>query len=233
VKLLRDLCASFAYFSILPVPQSGERPGKGAIVWLPLVGGTIGLIAGLAGAGIFKLSAFWSYPALIATWILCIALSGAIHVDGFLDCCDGLFAMTSPQRRLEIMHDPRHGTYALVGMMLLGFGWFGALNFAAPVPALPMLLAFSGIASRAFAAAAARVLPWPALVIIAPMIAYYQGQLWKPLCALGAGALAALLTGLFAWRRLGGKLNGDCYGAIAVLSEVTMLYALGFLKIYR
>ena len=117
MKPLRDLAAAFSYFSILPVGHTDEPPDDGAIALLPIVGLVIGALSGLGAYGVWLLT-HRGLAAAIVAWLLSIALSGAIHVDGFLDCCDGLFATASPQRRLEIMRDPHHGTYAIVGMAI-------------------------------------------------------------------------------------------------------------------
>ncbi|HVA28957.1 MAG TPA: adenosylcobinamide-GDP ribazoletransferase [Candidatus Baltobacteraceae bacterium] len=234
MRFARALLASFSYFSVLPGRTYETVPDKDAIAMLPVVGLVIGTIAGAAAAGVLDLSAFWQGPAVLVAWVLCIALSGAIHIDGFLDCCDGLFAMEKPERRLEIMRDPHHGTYAIVGMAVLSFAWVGAIGLIGPTLWYPALLAFTGAASRAFAAVAARAPVWPALVAIVPMLLFFRRyELWKPAVALAVAAVVALTIGVFAWRRLGGKLNGDCYGAIVVVSEVTLLYALGLLKQFR
>jgi adenosylcobinamide-GDP ribazoletransferase len=46
-------------------------------------------------------------------------LTGGLHLDGLADCCDGLFASVSIERRLEIMKDPRMGAFGVVGLILV------------------------------------------------------------------------------------------------------------------
>ncbi len=205
MRFLRALAASFSYFSILPIRHADEPPSDAAIGWLPIVGLVVGALAGFGAYGIWLLT-HSQLGAAITAWILSIALSGAIHVDGFLDCCDGLFAMVPPQRRLEIMRDPHHGTYAIVGMAMISVLWLYALA-QIPPPLMPVLLAATGVVARAGAltqrASAARPV-------------YY-------VLSVGLGAIPAALIGVFARKRLGGTLNGDCYGAMIVLSEIALL----------
>lgn len=224
MNLLRALAASFSYFSILPIRHSDEAPSSDAIALLPIVGLVIGGLAGLGAYGVWLLTQSTIATAIVA-WILSIALSGAIHVDGFLDCCDGLFAMASPQRRLEIMRDPHHGTYAIVGMAMISALWLYAL---AQIPAVMLLavLPFTGIFAR-YGAVLGRQ---PRVIIpglVFGILAVYElpAYRWGVLAAIVLAAVVAFAVEAFARRRLGGILSGDCYGAAIVVTEVGLLLA--------
>lgn len=227
MKFLRDLADAFSYFSILPVRHADERPADDAIAFLPLVGLIIGGLSGFCGYGVWLLT-HSGLAAAIAAWVLSIALSGAIHVDGFLDCCDGLFAMTSPQRRLEIMRDPHHGTYAIVGMAVIGVLWLYAL-VQIPPDMLPAALAFIGCLARwsAIAEATRRILPGG--VLVAVLVVSFHGH-W--IAALAGIVVAIGVSGVaraFARSRLDGAHSGDCYGAAIVVTEVALLLAFPYL----
>jgi cobalamin synthase len=206
VTFLRALAAAFSYFSILPIRSSETTPDDDAIAFLPLVGLVIGALAGYGAYGIALLT--HSQPAAaITAWVLSIALSGAIHVDGFLDCCDGLLAMVSPEKRLAIMRDPHHGTYAIVGMAIISVLWLYAL-VQIPPSMLPAVLAITGFFARGLT-----------LVVLRP------SKRIPSVLALLIGILTIVpwLFGIFARRRLGGALSGDCYGAAIVLTEIALL----------
>jgi len=229
VRFLRALSASFSYFSILPgKTQDGAVDGD-AIALLPIVGVVIGGLSGFGAYGVFLLTHSTIATAIVA-WILSIALSGAIHVDGFLDCCDGLFAMAAPERRLEIMRDPHHGTYAMVGMAMLGVVWLYALMQIAPA-ALPLMLAISGGASRVCGAALAGERGVPVAIAVIAIAAGAFGALGRA-ALIGLALMAALAYAIrwFALQRLG-RLSGDCYGAAVVLTEVGLLLAVPYLKL--
>jgi len=229
VRLWRAFLASFSYFSILPNRSFDSAADKDAIAFLPLVGAIIGGIAGFAAYGVYLLPWHSSIAAAIVAWFLCIGGSGAIHVDGFLDCCDGLFAMATPERRLEIMRDPHHGTYAIVGMAMLTVAWIWALASINPV-FLPPILILSGAASRLCGAVVAGSAGLAAL-LVAVLVAVGLYRLF----GLNAGAvlvLIAVITILVSWfarARLRGILNGDCYGAIIVVTEVAFLLSVPIL----
>src|SRR5438067_1999685 len=42
------------------------------------------------------------------------AVTGALHLDGVVDTFDGVFAPGGPARRLEIMRDPRAGSFGVI-----------------------------------------------------------------------------------------------------------------------
>ncbi len=176
-----------------------------------------------------------------------IALTGAIHVDGLLDTCDALGAAVPPARRLEIMKDPRHGTFAVAGFAIVVVWWIAAL-IAIHGPLLPWALAFAGGGARLATVLNAYVVPYGragdsagafrvqpprgVLVIgLAALVALAFGArspLWLVAAACACGL--ALLLGRAAARRLGGVLVGDVYGATIVVLDVTLLSAIALLQ---
>lgn len=237
MRALRALAASFSYFSILPVPSFDVPPGASVIAWLPLVGAFVGTIGGVCGAVAFRASGsvVWAVVAGFVAWIV---LSGAIHVDGFLDGCDALLASVSPQRRLEILRDPRHGTYAVVGMVVLAVVWLGALASISP-NTMPLALGIAAVVARASIVALPGQYPharsgsrfdscrvYGALWFVALLTLAAAFQAWKLLALVALAFALAQLIGRLMARRLGGGLTGDAYGAIAVIVEVLVLIAL-------
>jgi adenosylcobinamide-GDP ribazoletransferase len=241
-RALRGLAAALAYYTILPIGSAAREgiPELGTLAWLPLIGALVGAIAGWGGYAVsLWLHAPWGF---VVAWALAIGLTGAIHLDGFLDCCDGLLASVPPQRRLEILKDPCHGTFAIAGMALASVFWLAALAAISPAR-YPIVLAFSAAAARFAAIAQARLFPYarpggptqalassasaPALlanVLFAEILAWFVTP-WALVIA-PAATLCAWLAAWWASRRLGGGLTGDVYGALVVASEVTILVAL-------
>jgi adenosylcobinamide-GDP ribazoletransferase len=231
------LRAALAYFSIVPVGWS-EAPRADALAWLPFVGVLLGALAGGFGA-LVGLAA--PHPlAAAAAFGATLVLTGAIHLDGFLDSCDGLFASVPVARRLEILEDPRHGTFALAGFGVLAAVWLAAL-VAIPTQNYPALLAFAGGSARFAAVLNAFVFPYgraggsaqaferrPNLAILTAGLLAALACAWgRPVLLVLAVAAAALALGLgrLAAARLGGALVGDVYGAIVTVLEVGLLAA--------
>lgn len=231
--------AAFSYFTILPF-GAAEPPDAVALAWLPFVGAVIGALAG----GAAYLVAYVA-PAALAVAVafgLTIVLSGAIHLDGFLDGCDAFFAPVSVERRLEILKDARHGTFALAGFAVVAVFWLAALWSLDPVT-YPLALALTGAASRwsavihalwfAYGRAGAppRAFearpPFWVLGLGAVLVALLAFALRAPGCAAAFVALI-VAAGTIAWARkqLGGGVVGDTYGFTIVVAEVAALVTL-------
>jgi len=85
-------------------------------MWFPLVGLALG--AALSAAHFLLGQLFSPLLAAALTVALWAALTGGLHLDGLADCCDGLLASTTRERRLEIMRDPRLGAYGDIGLFI-------------------------------------------------------------------------------------------------------------------
>jgi len=246
---MRTLRLAFGFLTILPVhpptPNSGEMGRAG--LWFPLVGLTLGGL--LVAAQVLLENTFPPPLATVLVLVLWTALTGALHLDGWADCCDGLWVMTTPARRLEIMRDPRIGAFGVVGLvllLLLKAVSIGTLQGAASVPAWANVQ----LPERLFALLFAPVLGrWVALWVarqpaartsglgrdfasgLSPTV--LLGAIWLPLVLIGLGglralvavAVALLVTGLFvrfARARIEG-VNGDVMGASVELTELCVL----------
>ncbi|MGA8535484.1 MAG: adenosylcobinamide-GDP ribazoletransferase [Candidatus Tumulicola sp.] len=242
IRALGGLARALAYYTILPAGRhsTGEPPDVAALQWLPGIGALVGVLAGLGAYAAFAwLHVSWAF---VVAWAQTIGLTGALHVDGLLDACDGLFAAVPPQRRLEILRDVRHGTFAVVGMAIVAAFWLAALAAIAP-PRYPLVLAFCGAAARLAVMPLAFGFPYAATGAMARTFAARPSPLslvlnvifvevlaWAiaPWALTLAPAAALVAWGGAAWasRRLGGGITGDVYGASIVVTEVLMLLAL-------
>jgi adenosylcobinamide-GDP ribazoletransferase len=228
-----------SYFTILPVGVA-EAPDASALAWLPFAGALTGALAGLAAAGIAHVASH--ALAVASAFALVVVLTGAIHVDGFLDGCDAFFASVSPERRLEILKDPRHGTFAVAGFAVVCAIWLAAL-WSLPPARLPLALALSGASARWASVIHALYVPYgragaltrafeqrPSRGVLALGLALVVALAW-PL-GIGGGAAFGVTLGVAAlctsWirPRLGGGLVGDAYGFTIVVAEVAALVAL-------
>lgn len=234
------ILAAFQFLTTLPPlvrrPFTLSELGR-AVGWFPLVGLALGaILAGLDwGLGqIFPVGV--STVLVMAVWLLA---SGAIHFDGFLDSCDGLFGGKTSEHRLEIMRDHRVGAFAVAGGGLLLLLRFAALS-ALPDRTLALILAPTlgrwaiSLAIVAFPYAREQGLGramkdhagWPQAAlatVIAASVALTLGQ-WLGLAALVTAFLTALLCARFIQSRIPG-LTGDSYGALCELTEVAVLLA--------
>jgi adenosylcobinamide-GDP ribazoletransferase len=111
---------ALAFLTIFPTPKKYsagiENLGESAI-WFPVVGLLIGGLTALAFSG-FQLFLPTFLGSALTVWVW-IVLTGGLHLDGLADCCDGMLNASSAERRLEIMKDPRIGTFGAIGLVFV------------------------------------------------------------------------------------------------------------------
>ncbi|PKO23291.1 MAG: adenosylcobinamide-GDP ribazoletransferase [Chloroflexi bacterium HGW-Chloroflexi-1] len=246
---MNDFLRALGLLTVLPVRvpvDDGAPPGQ-AMAFYPLIGALIG--AGLAGLawllrllGLAENAPLLPAALLLATWA---GLTGALHLDGWADCCDALFVPVSRERRLEIMKDPRLGGFGAAGLILLLLIKLAALQGVTASPhALPALIAIpalgrwaSVIAAKAYPSARPggmgdffrRGLGRRELVIATVCASLAAvGLLWRGAILWAVVALALLALASLARARLGG-LTGDVYGATIELAETAALVVACFL----
>lgn len=207
-----------------------------AQMFYPLVG--LGL--GLALAGLDRALGALLPPAPRAALIVTAlaVLTRGLHLDGLADSFDGLLGGHDRARRLEIMRDPRVGTFGIAAVALvLLLKWSAVLALAAPGRAAALILAptLARCAMVLVAAAvpyarphglgagyheAARGAPLLVSVLAGLGAALLLGPTGLVLAA--GAALTALAMAWWAWVALGGA-TGDVYGATCELVEAAVL----------
>ena len=235
--MLNDLRVAVSFLTIVPLGMPSMDSVGRSFSWYPLVGAAIGL--GLMGITLLPLDGQARAWLGVLAWVI---LTGGLHLDGFGDTCDGLFASVPIERRREIMKDPRTGTWAVVGLILLLLGKFvGVQTLNHPLlwllpPMLgrwAMVLAVQFFPSNSSGLAAyfrAGFLPRHTVFATGSMLAVLMvlmpfttaNTLWVLPLTLGLTAV----IGRVAQQRLGG-LNGDVYGFLCETVELMTIYALG------
>ncbi len=240
--MIADFITALTFLTILPAPRqaAATTPGR-AFSFFPLVGLIVGAIVALA-ASIRFLPVLPGDLVAFVTLLVWVALTGGLHLDGFADSCDGLLATVPPERRLEIMKDPRAGSWAVIGVVVLLLGKWVALRTLAPLLLLvppvagrwAMVLAVaafpgarpSGLAAH-FRAGFGRtqlVVASATALVIMTAVGLFAG--WRVALAMAVAPLLALIGGRWAANRLGGGLTGDVYGALCELVELVCLILL-------
>jgi adenosylcobinamide-GDP ribazoletransferase len=234
------LWVAWQFLTILPSPQHRkygvENLGK-SVAFFPVVG----LILGLMLFGVYHLLALFLPSILINVLlvIILVILTGALHLDGFIDTCDGLAVKSTTSDKLKVMSDSRVGGFGVVGGCCLILAKFAALVAlpeglrGAALILMPILSRWAMIyAISAFSSAKREGVGW----------AIKQGANWKGMVVAtifslvvavvllswwGAALLATLALILLAVSRylcsIFGGLTGDTYGAINEFAEVAVL----------
>jgi len=234
---MRNLRIAFGLMTTLPIklPDDWQAGDSGrASVWYPFVGLVIGGLTWLTWTGTMRI-----FPAPVAgilTLVLWVTLTGGLHLDGLADCCDGLLASTSVERRLEIMKDPRLGAFGGIGLILVLFLKAAILSTLTPETSLGIILAAS-LARWCILPAGRMPLARPSGLGADFAAGFHRKYIFLgaiiPLglsIVLGIHGVISLLAGLVAtalvlWlakSRIGG-VTGDVFGLVVEVVEVISL----------
>jgi len=205
---------AWQFLTVIPSPPryrgySAEDLGR-SISFFPVVGLFLGLV--LFGLD-YLLGLF--LPSIVVNILLVIALAiltGALHLDGFIDTCDGLVVRSSASDKLKIMGDTQVGVFGVVGGCCLILAKFAAL-FALPEALRASALILMPALSRWGMVYAITMF---ALIVALALLGWWGAALLAALC------LILFVVSKYLSSRFGG-LTGDNYGAINEFAEVTVL----------
>ena len=118
--MLRSLAIAFSMYSKIPVPQFDweERDMRFVMAFFPQVG----LVIGLGEMLLLTLAHRLSLPRLPLALLLIlvpILISGAIHLDGFMDTSDALHSYREREDKIRILKDPHTGAFAVISFVCL------------------------------------------------------------------------------------------------------------------
>lgn len=254
---MQSLLTALAFLTILPIrfdtPPTTQTIAQSRY-WYPVAGLLLAVLLGAWAALVSLLT-----PLFVATFLVLAAwvvLTGALHIDGFMDLCDGLFAGETPEDRLRIMKDPHVGAFGLVGGVLLLLGKFVVLQET--LKRGPGPLVASIFAARCLVVSMAAGARYPRLEgtgkVFVEACGIRDGILLGLLAAAGSllillqhagpadtysgllGFVPALVV-VLALRQLCistlGGITGDCLGAGIELAEWAFLLGVGSLFISR
>ena len=221
------------------LPVTGPALGR-ALGWFPAVGLLLG---GLLAAADVALTVLLPRPLVdVFLLVLLALLTGGLHLDGFMDTCDGLFSLRGPADRLAIFRDSRVGSFGVVGAASLLLVQWTALG-ALPAPWRPAMLLVALALARWAMVYAIVAFPYGRemglgrafkehaggrALLAASLVAGAAALALLGLAGLAAFALAAGASWLFARYCLGRLpgLTGDTYGALNEVIEALLLVAL-------
>ena len=228
---------AFAFLTIFPARELREQPGR-IFAYFPSVGLVIGFVLAALAANEALPPAVRALTVLVG-WIV---VTGGLHLDGLGDFCDGVLSPNTPERRLEIMKDPRSGMFGVVGLVVALLAKWVLIQDVAP-----FLLIVPPVLGRWAMTLAAYAFPYGrqsgiggyfrhGLTRRDVLIATFQAVIFilPAMLLFGSGALLALvvtpvlvlLLGHWTVSRLGGGLTGDVYGALCELTEIACLFCL-------
>ncbi len=230
--------AALQFLTIIPWRRrfSPEEVG-GSTEYFPAVGIIIGLI--LAG---LNWALGWLLPPSLVNVLLVVSLvvvTGALHLDGLVDTCDGIAGHKTTEERWQVMHDSRAGGFGIIGAICLLLVKYVSLN-SLPESWLMATLVLMPVVSRWLVVYSIVAYPYARPSGLGKV--FKQGAGWQQLTMATLIALVVSLT-LFqlsgvvimfgTWviivalaaylKRKFSGLTGDTYGAINEVAEVGVL----------
>jgi adenosylcobinamide-GDP ribazoletransferase len=241
--MLRSLVTALRTLTILPVPGKDADDFSKSLLFFPIAGGIIALVA----YPFFLLCQLiplqlHNVGGLIFT-LLSVAITGGLHIDGIADVADGFFGGRNKEAVLKIMKDSRIGTFggiAIVLDLLFRFVLYGYIltNLTYLPVLLTMIISRSAQAVVLASCSYARgpeggtAAPFsgsrsklPVLVIIIALIygSFFFFSKSEPLIISLLSVIIAVCCAVwYYYRRIGG-ITGDCIGSINEISEITCL----------
>jgi len=251
---VQTLLAAISFYTRLPLPktfmpdvQSFSKASK----YLPFVGWLIGCLQ------LFVFVVFYLFfplrIAVVCAMIAGIMITGALHEDGFIDCCDAFGAGKGKDETLYIMKDSRVGAFGVIGYVAVFFLKIELLVAIAECGIAVVVLSFITAQSMS------RLMPFWFIVtdhyarlddvsskskmLVSGIFERYEilfaiacglvpllflQSFWLVLLLLGLLIVLKRLLSAYFMRRIGGY-TGDCLGAVQQISELLVYMSIVFI----
>jgi adenosylcobinamide-GDP ribazoletransferase len=119
---IQVLLAAISFYTRLPLPKTfmpDVQAFSKASKYLPFVGWLVGCLQVFVFVALYLF--FPLRVAVVCAMIAGIMITGALHEDGFIDCCDAFGAGKGKDETLHIMKDSRVGAFGVIGYIALFF----------------------------------------------------------------------------------------------------------------
>jgi len=238
--MMKPFLIALGFLTRIPCPHRPQATPElmaRSMAFYPLVGSLIGLLlVGMRWLLRYLFPPPLADALLLAAWV---SISGGLHLDGFIDCCDGLLVAKPPEIRLEILRDTAVGAYGILGaiiLMLIKYvaltvlldrsGW-AALILAPVLGRWAMVYVTarypyarsSGVGWLCKEHVSWRELGWATFTVL--VIALASGPVLA-IAAFVAVGTCAILFARWTMAQIPG-LTGDVYGATGELGELVVL----------
>ena len=238
--MIKSFLASLGMFTKIKVKDNVFEDSRGAAIltFFP----ADGLICGAVTSGCLWALRRFEVREILAGTILTLSLflvSGFLHLDGFMDCCDALLSSRDMEGKRRILKDSSVGAFAVICVCLLLMITGSSLAVIYTSQLLWWALCVVPFFSRAlFAVVLFTFRPMEnnkgllyyfnsgkknlhtASVAVQGLAALMASYFISPImcCCLAGAAAVSLLTAKIAEKLLGG-INGDVIGGGVILTE--------------
>ena len=115
---MKSLILAIQFLTRVPINiniETKEDSFADSVLWFPVVGLIIGAFNSLI-YWLFSMMLPGVLP-IVCTVLANVCITGALHVDGLADTCDGIFSARKKEKMLEIMKDSRIGTNGAIAVV--------------------------------------------------------------------------------------------------------------------
>ncbi len=241
INFPRALQAAFVMFTRLPL-SSGKLKTlhfQHAHYFLPL----IGLVVGLGMAFVYQITQVYLQPttSVYIALLSGILFTGALHEDGFADCCDGFGGGQSREKIIEIMKDSRLGSFGALGLIVLiglkitlfnnipaSFHVVTFITMSIVARLVPLMLMvflpyLADSPSKMTGGMQIRFIPLSISILMAILIVQILND-WQFVLVLVVTAFLLSVCCQWYFRQKLQGYNGDCLGASEQIAECYILF---------
>jgi adenosylcobinamide-GDP ribazoletransferase len=242
--MLHAMLTAFRTLTLVPIPGKDTEDFSRSLCFFPLVGALLGFVVLLVYYGAAAVGFRQTFVSALLSMAIVTWLTGGLHIDGLGDVADAFGGGKDQKDILQLLKDPAMGSFgvcAIVFDILIKAGcwqfffeggnpWFifWSLAFSRAIQALAIAFVPNARAESIAApfgqggrfAKMSVILAYLATGFAAACLLSPSAALASALCAL----LAAMLFGLYCWRKLQG-ITGDCVGAANEIAEISVLLA--------
>ncbi|HAL86711.1 MAG TPA: hypothetical protein DCM31_07530 [Deferribacteraceae bacterium] len=139
---MKGFIQALSFLTVIRFRTGGEYKPAAMIPYFALTGFFI-------GSGLWAVSyvsdGFFLRPVLMLIYLA--AVTGALHLDGFIDTADALFSHRSRERKLEIMKDPHAGSMGIVAVVILLLAKWSAFSQMSDIWLIALIPAYARFAA--------------------------------------------------------------------------------------
>lgn len=122
MKFLIGFLINLQFFTAIPIRLAlpmDPKHLKRSVQTFPLLGLFQGMIYSLLFYFVHGFTPLSHTAAAFLLWLATILVTGGIHLDGWIDASDAYFSYQEPEKRLQIMKDPRTGAFGVISLIVL------------------------------------------------------------------------------------------------------------------
>lgn len=128
MNIIKGFFMAWGNFCIVPCPWRiwDEGCRKQMLAMLPV----LGLLMGALWYGLAELLLWLCIPQMLSAAVLTVYpffVSGFMHLDGYMDCCDAIFSRAPLEKKKQILKDSRVGAFAVIWVIVLFLMFFASM----------------------------------------------------------------------------------------------------------